>query len=257
LNDSATGRWDAAGYDEKHNYVWEHGAGLVELLSPREGERILDLGCGTGHLTAEIAAAGAEVLGIDSSPAMIERARTNYPALRFEVADGADFTSRQPFDAVFSNAAIHWMRPPERVAGAVSRAMAPGGRLVAEFGGRGNVAAITDALHAALRAAGDPSPEARSPWYFPSVGAYAALLERHALSVRLAALFDRPTRLDGGEQGLRNWLEMFAAAYVSHLPPPARADVMDRVERELRPRLFRDGAWYADYVRLRVVAVKG
>lgn len=244
--------WDAAAYDDAYGFVWRQGAGPLELLAPRAGERVLDLGCGTGHLTAEIAAAGAEVVGIDSSRAMIGRARASYPALRFEVMDGRDFCFPEPFDAVFSNAALHWMRPPERVAERIAAALRPGGRLVAELGGRGNVAAIVEALSDALGRHGHAAPP--SPWYFPSVGEYAALLESRGLAVRFAALFPRPTELAGGSAGLRRWLEMFAASWFDAVPAEGRESVVRAVEERLRPRLFRDGAWRADYVRLRVVA---
>src|SRR2546423_15463085 len=131
--------WDPGLYDGKHAFVWQYGASLVELLQPRPGERILDLGCGTGHLTAQLAAAGANVLGIDSDAAMIEQARKAYPALHFEQRDARDFHFDEPFDAVFSNAVLHWIKEPERVIVCLRRALKPGGRFVAEFGGRGNV----------------------------------------------------------------------------------------------------------------------
>src|SRR5262245_39882978 len=126
------GRWDAGLYDEKHSFVWEHGAALLELLAAQPGERVLDLGRGTGHLTTQLAATGAEVVGLDSSATMIEQARRSYPQLRFEVADARDFSFAEPFDAVFSNAVLHWITEPERVIACVGRALRPGGRFVAE-----------------------------------------------------------------------------------------------------------------------------
>src|SRR5215217_4859847 len=123
-------RWDSSLYDESFGIISAFGAGVVELLAPRPGERIVDLGCGTGALTAEIAAAGAEIVGIDASEAMIDRARELYPQLRFEVAKGEEFTLEYPVDAVFSSAALHWMSPPEAVAASVARALKPGGRFV-------------------------------------------------------------------------------------------------------------------------------
>ncbi|MDP9383530.1 MAG: methyltransferase domain-containing protein [Chloroflexota bacterium] len=256
MSEIARNHWDAAGYDERHSYVSRHGTGLIELLAARPAERILDLGCGTGHLAAQIAATGAEVVGVDSAPSMIQQARRNYPHLRFEVADGTDFSFAEPFDAVFSNAAIHWMRPPERVVECVSRALAPGGRFVAEFGGKGNVQMILNSIHTVLRRAGDCVPEERNPWYFPSIAEYTSLLEGNGLSVRLAVLFERRTLLDGGEEGMRNWLDMFAGSFLSSVPLSARTDVIAAVEDGLRSKLFRDDAWYADYMRLRVVAIK-
>src|SRR2546423_311364 len=147
-------QWDASRYDDGCSFVWKHGASVIELLAPEAGERILDLGCGTGHLTAQIAARGAAVVGIDRSPEMIATARRDYPRLRFEVADAESFRFAEPFDAVFSNAAIHWMKDQQAVAAAVWQALKPGGRFVAEFGGKGNIRSIESALRRALQAAG-------------------------------------------------------------------------------------------------------
>jgi trans-aconitate methyltransferase len=255
---SSAKRWDPALYDSKHSFVWKYGLELIELLAPQRGERILDLGCGTGHLTNQIAVSGAAVTGLDISQAMIEQARQNYPDLEFVQGDAAAFAFTQPFDAVFSNAALHWIKRPEAVVECIARSLKPGGRFVAEFGGKGNIAAIHAALRAALRRALQgldlKRTEEWNPWYYPSVGEYATLLERHGLAVRYATLFDRPTPLEEGERGLRLWLEMFAGDLLDTLAPSQREDVIHSVEEELRPAQFRDGAWYADYARIRVMA---
>lgn len=245
--------WDAAAYDTRHGYIWKHGAGVVELLNPQPGERILDLGCGTGHLTAQIAAVGAHVVGIDNDPGMIALARQHYPALRFAVADGSDFRLDETFDAVFSNAAIHWMRDPDGVAASVHGALRRGGRFVAEFGGKGNVAAIIAALYAAMRPY-HPAPESLNPWYFPSIGEHATRLEQRGFEVAFATLFDRPTPVEGGEAGLRSWLGVFAKDFLAAVPPATHAAIIADVEARLRPALLRDGVWVADYRRLRVAA---
>jgi len=249
--------WNARLYDDAFTFIWERGADLLELLAPRAGERIVDLGCGTGHLTRAIAASGADVLGIDASPEMVDQARRNYPDLRFAVGDARDLRLDAPVDAVFSNAVLHWVPEPDRVAASLGRALVPGGRLVLEMGGRGNVAAIVAAVEAALAARAYPARPQDNPWYFPSVGAYATILERHGLETRLALLFDRPTPLDGGEDGLRRWLEMFAGSFLVRVPPDQHGAIVEDVARRLRPGLFRDGIWVADYRRLRLVAVKG
>jgi trans-aconitate 2-methyltransferase len=243
--------WDPALYDGKHAYVWQHGAALLDLLEARPGERVLDLGCGTAHLTARLAAAGAEVVGIDSSPEMVRQARRAHPGLRFEVADAGDFSFPEPFDAVLSNAVLHWVREPGPVVACVRRALRPGGRFVAEFGGRGNVRALSAALAEASGAAG--CPPFAGPWYFPGVAEYAAVLEGGGLDVAFAALFDRPTPLEG-EGGLRDWVAMFAGEYLGGLPAAKRDEFLRRAEEAARPVLYRDGAWVADYRRLRVVA---
>jgi trans-aconitate methyltransferase len=245
--------WDSDLYDARHGFVFGYGRDLTALLDARGGERILDLGCGTGHLTAEIAAAGAHVTGIDNSPAMLEAARREYPHIDFLLADAAQFSFAQPFDAVFSNAALHWVREPENAAGCIVRALRKGGRFVAEMGGKGNVASLIAALReAAWEIAQAPS---NHPWYFPSVGEYASLLERNGLAVQSAALFDRPTELEG-EEGLEKWLDMFGAAMLSEVPPSLRGQVVELAAKRLAPHMFRDGRWYADYRRLRVTALK-
>jgi trans-aconitate methyltransferase len=247
------GAWDPHLYDHKHSFVWKHGAALLDLLAPRSGEAILDLGCGTGHLTAQIAAAGAAVIGLDNSPAMVEEARRTYPNFRFEIGDARCLSSLEQFDAVFSNAALHWIPDAEAVVHGVARALKLGGRFVAEFGGRGNVRAIAGAMHRATQALGLGSPE--SPWYFPGIAEYAALLERHGLEVTFATLFDRPTPLEG-EAGLRHWVQMFGGHVLSRVPPERREDFFRDVEDAARPVLFREGRWVADYRRLRVVACR-
>ncbi len=244
--------WNPALYDGRHAFVYELAADLLRLLAPQAGERIVDLGCGTGHLTAQIAQSGAEVLGLDASPEMIEQARANFPQIKFDVADANTFTLREPVDAVFSNATLHWVRPPETAVARIAAAMKPGGRLVAEFGGQGCVRAIIAAANEALGGRFG----ACGPWYFPSVGQYAPILEEHGFEVSFAALFDRPTVLDDGERGLRNWLDMFAGAYFAALPPDERETALVSIESLLRPRLWKGEHWEADYRRIRVVAVK-
>lgn len=250
------GRLDVSLYESKHSYVWKYAADLIELLSPKRGERILDLGCGTGHLTHQIAASGAKVVGIDSDPAMVAEAKKNYPKLRFEVGDGVNFRFTEPFDAVFSNASIHWMKEPGRVVACIWRALKPDGRFVAEFGGKGNVKAIIDAIYSAVEALLCPPKQELNPWYFPSLGEYSALLEDHGFLVTYAALVDRLTPLESGEKGLRLWLDMFGGDFMIDVPEEKRGDVIRYIETRLRPDLYREGTWFADYKRIRVVAVK-
>ena len=227
--------WDAEKYDNRYHWVTDYGSSLVSLLDPKPGERILDFGCGTGRLTHEIASAGAYVVGIDSSPEMIAQARKNYPDIRFELADGLTFRSSEPFDAVFSNAVLHWVRPPEKAAESIAALLKPGGRLVVEFGGKGNTRSIVEAI-------------GKHPWYYPSIGEYASLLESCGLATATAVLFPRPVAVEG-EAGIRDWLKMFAASFLSE-------DRILEIESILRPKLFHDGAWHVDYVRLRVTARK-
>ncbi len=232
--------WDAARYQARHSYVFAYGESLIDMLAPRPGERILDLGCGSGQLTAKIAESGAQVMGLDRSEEMIAEARSNFPALNFDVADAANFTLDPPFDAVFSNAALHWVKDADGVARSVARALHPGGRFVVEMGGKGNVQAMIDALR-------EVAGPVESPWYFPSVGEYTSLLEPNGFEISFAALFDRPTRVEG-EDGLEDWLTMFAGSIIGS------EEIRREVANRLRPKLFHDGAWLLDYRRLQVIA---
>jgi trans-aconitate methyltransferase len=194
-------------------------------------------------LTAEIASRGALVTGLDSSPDMLSQARSNYPDLTFIAGDATSFRVAERFDAVFSNAALHWVKNADAAAESIALALRPGGRFVAEFGGKGNIAAIMAVLRAVLGAEADE----RCPWYYPGIAEYSSVLERHGLEVRQAALFDRPTPLEG-ENAMEDWLEMFCGSF---LPGEKRREVVDR----LRPQCYRDGVWTVDYRRLRVLAV--
>jgi trans-aconitate methyltransferase len=245
--------WNAELYDEKHSFVWKMAAGVLDLLGAKPGERILDLGCGTGHLTEKIAAAGAKVVGVDRSPDMVLQAREKYPALQFEVMDAREISFAEPFDAVFSNATLHWIKEPERVIMGIVKTLRAGGRFAAEFGGKGNTNELMKAVERAWLMEHLPGP-APKPWYYPGVAEYATLLENFGLEVTYAILFDRPTTLEDGEHGLHNWLKMFGAAFTEYLPEEQREAALAAVEREAGPALFHDGHWVMDYRRLRIVA---
>jgi trans-aconitate methyltransferase len=243
--------WDPQRYQAAHSYVWQFGASLIELLQPRAGERILDIGCGTGQLTAEIAQSGAEVTGLDYSPDMLAQARKNYPQLKFVAGDAADFSFPEGFDAVFSNAALHWVRDHAAAARSIARAIRPGGRFVTEFGGKGCIGSIVAAMRGVFGAKADQ----RCPWNFASVGEFAPLLEQNGLEVRQASLFDRPTPVEG-EHGIEDWLQMFCGSYFRGLSEEQTRAALKELAARLRPALYRDGVWTLDYRRLRMVAVK-
>lgn len=248
--------WNASLYDSKHDFVWKYGSDVVSLLDPRPGEDILDLGCGTGHLTARIAESGAKVTGVDRSAEMAAAARLAYPNLKFEIADAANLTFREEFDAAFSNATLHWIHEPELVLQGVWRALRPGGRFVAEFGGKKNIRAMQEAFDLALAEIGAAKAGEVNPWYYPSVSEYSALAEQNGFEVRFITLFDRPTGLADGAAGLRNWMLMFAGDYLAKAGVARREEFLGRVEEMLRPKLFHDGQWWADYRRLRLAAYK-
>jgi trans-aconitate methyltransferase len=246
--------WNPRLYDSRHAFVPERGDELISLLKPARGESVLDLGCGTGRLTSRIAEAGSRVVGLDNSPEMLEEARKNYPALTFVLADACNFVLDEPFDAVFSNAALHWVKEAGLVVGCVWRALKPGGRFVAEFGGKGNIRTLVEGFYRALEKIGVRPGEISNPWYFPSVAEYTTLLERRGFDVTFASLFERITALDDGDRGLRNWIRMFGAAFYAGLPDEQQEEFMRESENSLRSLLFRDGSWFIDYRRLRVVA---
>lgn len=244
--------WNAGLYRGAHAFVFNHGESLLSVLAPQPGERILDVGCGTGELTAKIVEAGAIVTGVDASASMIAAATDAFPAATFRVMDAAAMTFETEFDAVFSNAALHWVKRAAEAADGMARALEPGGRLVLEMGGFGNVATLERAFDTALREVAGTDFE--SPWFFPSIGTYASLLEGAGFEVRAASLYDRPTRLEG-TQGLRNWYRMFLANWLDRIGPAAADRVLARAE-SLCAGLGRGDDWEADYRRLRIVAVK-
>jgi len=246
--------WDPELYEARHAFVWQYGESLIDLLEPRPGEKILDVGCGTGQLAAKIAESGAEVTGIDSSPEMIGQARQNHPELRFLLGDAAEMKFESEFDAIFSNAALHWMLDANRVAAAMTRALHAGGRLVAELGGTRNIAIIVEAIER-ITATYRGGTVLASRNYFPSIAQYAAVLESNGFEVRSALLFDRPTPLEG-ERGMENWIRQFKSYYFEGLTPADASSALKQSVDALRPLLYRDGTWYADYRRLRIVAQK-
>lgn len=251
----ANNNWNTALYEGKHGFVWKYGEDVIELLAPQPGEMILDLGCGTGQLTNKIADSGAKVIGIDRSEEMVFKAKQNYPQLKFMVADATDFQVEQPLDAVFSNATLHWVKQPEAALNCIQKALKPGGRFVAEFGGKGNVRQIVQALTETLINSGYSLPVAANPWYFPSIGEYTFLLEQYGLEVTYAHLFDRPTPLEAGD-GLANWLSMFAGSFLSGLSQEQEQRIVEQVATKLKPTLYSNGIWKVDYRRIRVIAIK-
>ncbi len=245
--------WNPTLYDDRAAFVSDLASDLVLWLRPNAGERILDLGCGTGTLTAQIARQGARVTGVDRSPEMIESAREKYASVSFDVVDGQALTYSSEFDAVFSNAALHWMPRATDVLRGVERALVPGGRFVAEFGGAGCVATVVQAVSEILREWGvDPLPYLS--WFFPSPGRYAGLVEECGLVVRELRYFDRPTPV-AGKDGLSSWLSLFQAALMKDLGP-RWPELCVKASERCHTALFRDGQWWLDYVRLRVVAIK-
>jgi len=247
--DSRHQHWSAGSYDTHARFVSDLATGVVEWLSPKPGERILDVGCGDGVLTAELRDMGLDVVGVDSSDDFVTVARAR--GLDARLMDGEALSFGPEFDAVFSNAALHWMPKADAVVSGIARALKPRGRFVAEFGGHGNVAAIVTAMRAiGERRGGDLA--LANPWYFPAPQVYQALLERHGFNVKRIALIPRPVVLKTGIEG---WLILFRKPFFAQFGDGAQHALAETIDL-LRPALCdADGNWTADYVRLRVEAV--
>lgn len=243
--------WDPETYSRNARFVAELATPVMELLAPVSGERILDLGCGDGFLTAKLAGMGCRVLGVDASAAQVEGARKLGVAAEVKDAQALDFASE--FDAVFSNATLHWMRNPDAAIDGVWRALKPGGRFVGECGGEGCVAKIRKALGKALEKR-SVAIDSVNPWYFATGSEYRAKLEARGFKVESCEVIARPTLLPSD---VSTWLKTFAENFMSTLPADTRERFLEEVQEDLRPELCdATGTWTADYTRLRFRAIK-
>ncbi|TWT27281.1 trans-aconitate 2-methyltransferase [Planomicrobium sp. CPCC 101110] len=247
--------WNATLYDQNHSFVSEYGNDLIELLAPKQGEKILDLGCGTGDLAKKLSDGGVDVAGVDNSSNMIAEALGKYPEIRFLVRDATDLGYSAEFDAVFSNATLHWVKQPKQALSSIFQSLKPKGRFVAEFGGKGNVQTITEEVIHQLKEEGISHSPDQFPWYFPSIGEYAPLMEEAGFKVIFAQHFDRPTPLNG-EDGLKNWIEMFGGYMFEKVDEDTKNNIITKAERNLKSVLWEDGSWTADYKRIRVIGIK-
>lgn len=251
MAEATVDRWDPQQYSTHARFVSDLGMPVVDLLAPRPGERILDLGCGDGALTRKLADLGCDIIGVDSSPEMIRAAQAR--GLDARVVSGAALAFEQEFDAVFSNAALHWMLQPDAVIAGVWRALKPGGRFVGECGGAGNIATVMAVIDEALAARGIDAV-ACNPWFFPTAQDYRRRLEQQGFQVQTLTLFARPTPLQGD---ITAWLKIFAAAFIAAVPEADRQAFVHEVRERCHPSLCdATGQWTADYVRLRFAAMK-
>ncbi len=248
--------WDIKLYNEKHGYVYKYGEALIKLLQPKRDELILDLGCGTGQLTNEINKSGASVIGIDASENMINTAKENYKEIDFYVMQADNFQFEKPFDAIFSNAVLHWVLEGEKAVICMNNNLKRRGRLILEFGGKGNVKIITDAVDKILVENGYTEKAKIKNWFFPSISEYTTLLERNGFEVELAQLYERPTELSDEKNGIKEWLLMFGSTIFEGLGFEEKERILDKVQEEVKDKCFIDGKWFADYMRLRILARK-
>lgn len=242
--------WNPDNYAANARFVSELGMPVVKLLNPQPGERILDIGCGDGFLAEKFMKLGCTVVAVDGSPQMVEGARKR--GLEARMMDGQKLDFQNEFDAVFSNAAMHWMKEADAVIAGVARALKPGGRFVAEFGGKGNVASIQQSIAEALKTRGLDFA-ALNPWYFPESEDYRAKLEKHGFRVEEIALYKRPTILSEDT----GWLKtLFVHPFLHAIPESEHEKFLREVGENLAERIYKDGVWNADYVRLRFRAIK-
>jgi ubiquinone/menaquinone biosynthesis C-methylase UbiE len=255
MMNKAVQQWNSNQYDDSFRFVSQFGEALIDWLKPQAGERILDLGCGTGDLAYAISLSGADVTGSDLSKEMIETAQKKYPAIPFYTSDASEFRSELPFDAVFSNAALHWMKHADQVVQNIASLLRPGGRFICEFGGFGNVSTITQAIISVLSSRFGIDASSRIPWYFPTIGQYSSLVESHGLMPKQAILFDRPTPMEGSG-GLALWMDQFADVFFEGLTAEERQLAYRDIEKLTKKQLFRDNTWYIDYCRIRISALR-
>ncbi|MCX2575823.1 class I SAM-dependent methyltransferase [Pedobacter sandarakinus] len=247
--------WDSKLYDRQHQFVSDYGADVLQWLAPKPGEDILDVGCGTGQLAAQIAESGANVSGTDASVDMIATAKANYPGINFKVEDATELQYNEIFDAIFSNATFHWIENQPALIEGLFKSLRTGGRLVAEFGGKRNVKSITDAITSAAKNLGLADKVINNFWYFPSISTYTTLLENAGFEVEQAWLFDRPTKLKG-ENGMISWINQFATHAFKNLTDDEGEAIKTLAVEILKPNYFINGEWVADYRRLRIKAHK-
>ncbi len=246
--------WDADKYTKSFSFVHEYGNDVLGLVDFDKVRTAIDLGCGNGVLTEKIFKKGVSVIGMDASADMLNIARRNYPKIGFILQDAISFQVSEPVDLVFSNAVFHWIdkEKQEDMLSGISQALKSNGQLVCEFGGYGNNRLIHTALRDAFRA---EEYEYRMPFYFPKIGEYTKKVETTGLTVTFAALFDRMTELQGLD-GMRDWIDMFVKTPFDGIDDETAVQIKNNAVENLRSQLFVDGKWYADYVRIRIKAIK-
>lgn len=245
---------DGLKLDPKSERIMQQAAGVFHLLQPQPGERILDFGCGTGEVTALIAAAGAVPTGIDLSESGIEQAKRSFPQLSFCVEDASCYRTEDLYDAVFSHAALHWIKEAEAAATSVWLALRQGGRFVAEFAAKGNMDELLRVVRQEVEKRGY-AWEGRNPWYHPTIGEYASLLERLGFRVISAEHLNSPKTM-AGEPAIRKWLNGFGEYFFAGVSAEDREAIIQATEATLKPALFQDRQWHLVTSRLRVAALK-
>jgi 2-isopropylmalate synthase len=243
--------WNAEQYQKDASFVSQLGTPVLELLAPQSAEKILDLGCGDGTLTLQIQNRDCEVLGIDSSESMIAKAQAK--GLKAQVLSAEKIDYHHQFDAVFTNAVLHWVDDIDAVVTNVYRALKANGKFIGEFGGQGNIQALTSQMSATFQEFPEFG-EFHNPWYFPSTEEFALVLERTGFQIQYIELISRPTPL---KSGIENWLDIFANNITNHLNSEQKEIFIAEVTKKLKPLIFSETeGWVADYVRIRFKTLK-
>lgn len=255
MSDTTT-KWKPKLYNEKHSFVYQYGEDLIKLLDPKATQRILDLGCGPGQLTSKISELAKKTIGIDKSAEMIMDAKSKFPNIEFQVADAGNFRFSKKFDSIFSNATLHWVKNFKSAIACMYENLNPNGKVVLEFGGKGNVQIIVNELRNSLKMRGYNSQSNLDLWYFPSIGEYSTELESAGFRVLLAEHYDRPTELADENSGTKDWLSMFAESFFIGVSENHIEEIKNEVQEKIKDKCFINGKWFADYKRIRIVAIK-
>jgi len=248
--------WNPELYNDKHSFVYAYGESLVKLLDPQNNERVLDLGCGSGQLTFEISKFAKEAIGIDKSATMIADAKSKFPTIDFQVADASNFDFEEKFDSIFSNAALHWVLDYKAAIQSMFENLKDKGKIVVEFGGKGNIQSILTGLRKSLAKRNYLEQSKLDLWYFPTIGEYATELEKVGFRVTMAQHYDRPTTLADENSGIKDWLSMFTESLFEGVNKKDKEEIKNEVQENLREKCFIEGKWVADYKRIRIIAVK-
>jgi len=246
-------KWNAELYQDKHDFVAEYGKGLLEYVANDKAQVILDLGCGTGDLTYELTQKADEVIGVDGSEAMIQKARGMYPQIEFQVMDACILKWQDYFNVIFSNAVFHWIPNQIVLLEGIYRALRIDGKLICEFGANGNIANIQRIFQNVIK---DYGYDYINPFYFPTTDEYKQLVEQVGFNIELIIDYDRPTALKDNKFGLRNWLKQFFANDLLNFTTDQQENIFEAVEDALRSDLWDGKQWIADYRRIRVIASK-
>lgn len=242
--------WNAVLYDNKHDFVAEYGKGLLEFVPKNKNQHILDLGCGTGTLTSQLADLADTTIGLDSSESMIEKAREHYADIQFVVGDALALPFEKQFDVVFSNAVFHWIADHNTLLKQIHKVLKPNGLLICEFGANGNIATIENTFMAACR---DFGYDYKPKFNFPTSQEFADLLEKNKFVIEKIYDYDRPTPLKDKEKGLANWMRQFFASDLERIPEKAQNEIIEEVDKLTKESLWNGKEWVADYRRLRAI----